>query len=79
MLLCVDADWKPLERDEHCSIAQSGGCDDHCRQFFFPPLASWIFDDVLWVRACTVVLLCDRNLARPETKGKTLEEIENAF
>jgi hypothetical protein len=79
MLLCVDADSNPLERDEHCSIAQSGSCDDHCRHFSsqrwqvgystmffgFAPALLFYFATATWLV--------------PETKGKTLEEIESAF
>jgi len=77
--LGVDAHPHSLERDEHRATAEPSCFHDHCRNLPADCGQAWLCRDVFGFAACTVVYFITAAVFLPETKGKTLEEIEAHF
>ncbi len=75
----ADAHSYPLQRHEHRAGDQPGGFDNH-RGIFLPTVGRYGYSTMFFGFAvCTVIYFVTATWFLPETKGKTLEEIEAHF
>ena len=75
----IDADAHSLQRHEHRAGTEPDGVDDTGGNFLALRQQVWIFAIFFLFAGFTVIYLLIVAIFLPETKGKTLEEIEEYF